>query len=487
MAASELSYEKGESSGGIKDGGEWMISIMEEKSLPPQRDKIQKVVPQLRKGTQNNESFDPAIVSIGPYHHGRPELKEMEIFKARMARSFVADSERDIQEFRNKILEVVSDARSCYLDGSTDAYDDEAFVRMMFVDGCFLLYFIEKYLQNESEDLTELSEHLGYGRQPMLMGDLILLENQLPFLVLQTLASTRCPEDQGKGFINLIETFIDKSFLTDLDSTRKKRYSYSTKYDGDEQPLHILELARRRCVCSHSPAMTGQISSSEGEESEDQPRRCSFNPPSWSIFEKRLRGHRATKQEDSVNDMFRSSFRSATELKARGIHFRPSNTCFLNDFTFTSRCLYGVVKIPQVLVGDQTKKVFLNMMADELAPSRVDKLDVCCYIYFMNSLINGADDVIELRSHNIIHNFLGTDEEVAKLFNALSSFTVIPIQTGKIKDVTERIQEHYNSKRKTWTAQLLHNYFSSPWAVFAFFAATFALVLTFIQTFFPRN
>ncbi|XP_059623991.1 uncharacterized protein LOC132266975 [Cornus florida] len=354
-----------------------------------------------------------------------------------MARAFVADSKRDILEFRDKLLEVVSDARNCYVDGSTGAYDDEAFVRMMFVDGCFLLYFIDKVLQGKYNDLEELAGHLGFGRWPVLIGDLILLENQLPFLVLQTLMSVRFPEDAGKG---LIETYIDVYFIQDLEARKMMisgQRSNGTKYDGDQQPLHLLELTRRRF-----------FGSTKGED----------GPPSGTG----LRGHRATKQ---IN-----SFRSATELEARGIHFRPSNTYILNDFTFSSRFLHGRVTLPQVVVDIQTKRVFSNMMADELAPFGFGVQKICNYIYFMNSLINGADDVIELRSHRIIYNLLGTDEEVAKLFNNLAAFCGDPLLSDKTKAVITGIKEHNNSKRKTWTAQLLHNYFSSPWTALAFFA-----------------
>ncbi|XP_059671012.1 uncharacterized protein LOC132316551 [Cornus florida] len=281
----------------------------------------------------------------------------MENVKTGMAGEFVADSKRDIHEFLDKILEVVSDARNCCLDGSTDAIDDGEFTRMMFVDGCFLLYIIDKFVQFNF-NLKELSGHLGYGRWAMLIGDLILLENQLPFLVLQTLMSARFPKDEGEG---LIETFIDTYFVNAWILGQR---SNGAKYDGDQQPLHLLELTRRRFLGSHSP-MTGhgQISSTRGEDGprkQDEPGCCSFKRPSLS----RLKRHRATKQEDLLKDMFGSeSFRSATELKARGIQFRASNTCILNDITFTSRFLHGLVTLPHVVVTHQTtKRVFSNMI-----------------------------------------------------------------------------------------------------------------------------
>lgn len=64
----------------IKEGGEssWLTSIMEEGNKSPrfhsQKPKIQTVQPFLREVETSKESYDPVVVSIGPCHHGKPEL-----------------------------------------------------------------------------------------------------------------------------------------------------------------------------------------------------------------------------------------------------------------------------------------------------------------------------------------------------------------------------------------------------------------------------
>ena len=50
--------------------------------------KFPKVPSTIRQIKQNEECYDPSLVSIGPYHHGKDELKEMEKLKVTFARQF---------------------------------------------------------------------------------------------------------------------------------------------------------------------------------------------------------------------------------------------------------------------------------------------------------------------------------------------------------------------------------------------------------------
>ena len=54
-------------------------------------------VPQMLRGTQDFKKFyEPRLISIGPYHHGKPYLHAGEIIKRLCARKFLGDSEQDI-------------------------------------------------------------------------------------------------------------------------------------------------------------------------------------------------------------------------------------------------------------------------------------------------------------------------------------------------------------------------------------------------------
>ncbi|CAK9188478.1 unnamed protein product [Ilex paraguariensis] len=195
------------------------------------------------------------------------------------------------------------------------------------------------------------------------------------------------------------------------------------------------------------------------------------------------------KDQNDPNMVVRHSFGSATELKAKGIHFKSSGTFCLTDISFTSSFGYGQLTLPPMVRKAHSKFLFLNMIAYEMAPNTDTDLEVNSYIYFLNLLNSGADDVIELRSHNIISNSRDSNEGVAKFFNTMTS-AVSQANFFILDDVCNRIEEHFTSKAKTWMAQVLHDHFSSPWTTVAFLAEMFLFILTFTQTYFqvvPRS
>ncbi|XP_029128838.1 putative UPF0481 protein At3g02645 [Cajanus cajan] len=113
----------------------------------------------------------------------------------------------------------------------------------------------------------------------------------------------------------------------------------------------------------------------------------------------------------------------------------------------------------------------------------------------MDSLIDNAEDVKELRLSGIFSNLLGSDQDLANLFNELGA----DLPTNKFSDwrlsnavalrekhiaVKQQIEKHYTTKWKTWLTEAYNTHFSTPWTIIAFFAALLIVILTFIQTFF---
>ncbi|KAJ6300607.1 hypothetical protein OIU76_021410 [Salix suchowensis] len=102
---------------------------------------------------KNQTCYDLSLVSIGPYHHGKPELRDMEMLKVTFTSKFVDDSGLSIQYLYGKVAEVATDPRRYYTKDSTDEFDDEKFTQIMFLDGCFILQFISCFL-HRPEDLN---------------------------------------------------------------------------------------------------------------------------------------------------------------------------------------------------------------------------------------------------------------------------------------------------------------------------------------------
>ncbi|RVW62316.1 UPF0481 protein [Vitis vinifera] len=292
--------------------------------------------------------------------------------------------------------------------------------------------------------------------------DLFLLENQLPFGVLKLIF-------EGTNFQGGLPMEKNiKIFITYFGMPEGLSSEIQLE-EVNEEPSHLLDLLRS--------ALLGQSQPEQEQQPEKKGKSSSSQGGKWGVCCRWKKG----KQRGIWQ-----FFRHIKELKAAGIYLKPSRTCFLRDISFKSYFFFGYLKLPPITIDDFTKTKFLNMAAYEMCPDAPDDYGVTSYIRFLYDLIDHADDVKELRSKHILHNLLGSDDDVAKIFNEISNDLVDP---EAYKDVKDCIQKHYDKRVNTWTAQALHNHFRSPWTVMAFIAALLILFLTGFRptTLFPRN
>ncbi|KAI7996913.1 UPF0481 protein [Camellia lanceoleosa] len=167
-----------------RSSNKWLNSIMDAGNEPQSlsinsyNPKIQKAQPMLCEVESNKKCYDPRVVSIGPCHHGKPELEPVQKLKIPLVREYVKGSKATVYELYNEVVKVVDEARKCYAEGLTERFNDEEFSQMMFLDGCFILQYIYSIV-NESHTVLKIIHHA-----PLVWRDLFLLENQLPFVVL---------------------------------------------------------------------------------------------------------------------------------------------------------------------------------------------------------------------------------------------------------------------------------------------------------------
>ncbi|KAG1371137.1 putative UPF0481 protein [Cocos nucifera] len=195
----------------------------QEKISAPAKPLICKAPEFLRMDEKIAKSFDPKVVAIGPYHRGRAHLEPAEDNKRAAALKFTSGSEHSIAEFYDKIRNVATEARNFY----ADAFEltEEEFALMLFFDGCFVLHFIDCYIKGEMEEVTMSTQLHGFiGR------DMFLLENQLPFVVLDALMSLNKPVNLDKFFDEII-------------GTRLKPSSSALR-----APYHLLDLLRTKLL-----------------------------------------------------------------------------------------------------------------------------------------------------------------------------------------------------------------------------------------------
>lgn len=168
--------------------------------------------------------------------------------------------------------------------------------------------------------------------------------------------------------------------------------------------------------------------------------------------------------------------RSAMELQDAGIRFKKSRTHSLGDISF----VYGVLRLPALVVDDTTEYMFLNLIAFERLHAGAGN-EITSYIFFMDTIIDSEMDVALLHRNGILVNALGCDRAVAKLFNSLSKD--IAVDRQGVLDVVRMSMSNYCKKPwNLWRANLIHTYFRNPWAIVSLVAAIFLFALTIVQT-----
>ena len=267
----------------------------------------------------------------------------------------------------------------------------------------------------------------------------VLAGEPLHFTLLLVLLSFKYQENEG---LRLIKKFLKMGFSGKLWIEVEKEEAG----DEDEQPpVHVLDLLQReisRCGFQND--------------------QCSSYSHIWKSNWKRYHQDLTDYLESfRLANKLKESFRSVTELKARGIHFKPSKSVSLRDVDFKSHYVYGMLTLPPTFLYYQSQIFYTNLIAFELFSAPYNDLAVTTYISFLNSLIDNAEDVKELRLKRILIDDLSSDEEVLKMFKEIATYWTE--NTEIYKEVREGIEKQYNSKMKTWMAEIIHRYFTNPW------------------------
>ncbi|GAU48731.1 hypothetical protein TSUD_192300 [Trifolium subterraneum] len=411
--------------------------IKPESSTP----KIQKVVEHLRNRTNYEKYYSPKLVSIGPIHHGEANLKLGEKYKLMWASRYIKEiAETTAYNLHRKIADKIEDLKGLFAEDvlaltgeSLNGFGslEEKLSWMLLVDGCSLLYIL--FFAN-----SWVFRVMGIKTDEVVLVrmDVLLLENQLPYLVLKLLWIWKFNEAQ---LMLIMQVFCVRHQLTDLSDDR----AWSSIRDVMDIPIphHLLDFMRNMILAKSS-----------------------------------------SKVEINLERRRMTTYKNIQDLRAVGIRLKSNRTQKLSDIDFVDGWFVAKLTLPLLIVDNTTAAFYLNLMAYEMCPDFENDYGICSFAFFMDSLIDHPEDVKELRSSGVLLNSLGSDEEVADLFNIICADLVPDMDI--YEEVRYKMNNHYQNKCKTWLALGIHTYFSNPWAFIAFLAALFALVLTFIQTWF---
>ncbi|XP_066341914.1 UPF0481 protein At3g47200-like [Miscanthus floridulus] len=147
---------------------------------------IYRVPDRIKRG--NTEAYRPKLVSMGPLHYGEADLMPMEHHKKEAVLQRIKRYGKPLVEYVASIQKVVDELLGEYdnLDEKWRTEGRDEFVQMMVMDGCFLLESLQRYFDYPTGNPV-FSYHGCLTLYTAIQSDIVVMENQLPLLVLYTL------------------------------------------------------------------------------------------------------------------------------------------------------------------------------------------------------------------------------------------------------------------------------------------------------------
>ncbi|XP_038712814.1 putative UPF0481 protein At3g02645 [Tripterygium wilfordii] len=468
------------------------------------------------------DSYTPQIVAIGPYHHWRLELNEMERYKlsaAKMTKKHLQNVK--FQYLLDQLIMLEPKIRANYhkfLD-----FSRETLAWMMVIDASFLLEILRVYATKEGGVLTRIPSRMSHlvdnaGRRSAhnaILRDTVMLENQIPLFVLRKILEVQYSSlelaDQMLSpmlFGSCMELsplqITEQMPITDISETAHLLdYLYGMIVPKLEEPTEIIELLDEQShdkkpgkeqFLNRGPVRLIErlIFSRPFKLVVKVPWTILSNLPGFQIFKGPIsyiffsQHKEEAKHEDRSSNsgiekpplMEEIAVPSVSELCKSGVRFLPTNG---NILTISFDVKTATFYLPVVSLDMNTEVVLRNLVAYE-ASSASGALVFTRYTELMNGIIDSEEDVKLLREKGIILNRLKSDEEAADLWNGMSK-SIRLTKVAFLDKVIEDVNEYFNGRWKVKAKKYMEDYVFGSWPILALLAAIFVLILMGLQVF----
>ncbi|KAF5473605.1 hypothetical protein F2P56_010205, partial [Juglans regia] len=379
----------------------------------------------------NGNWYQPRIVSIGPYHRGKPHLQMIEEHKWRYLHSLLSRTKPmgiTLEDYLKSIHSVEKDARECYSEAIHLSTDE--FLEMMVLDGCFIIELFRKVndpvLFGPDDPLATMTWILAFFYR-----DFLRLENQIPFLVLEKLFEISKTSVQDSGLpLSLLAMRFFNNIIQRPDQVIEKCHGF--------KGLHLLELVRSSFIPSDQEL-----------------------PPHGGCTPTHI-------------------IHSVSKLRRSGIQLNPSKT---ESSFLVVKFRRGVIEMPSITIDDFMSSFLVNCVAFEQCYNSYSKY-VTTYVTLLDCLVNSQKDVEYLCDRNIIENYFGTEGEVAHFINNMGKDVAFDFDRCYLSNLFNDVNEYYQSSWHVQWASFKYTYFDTPWSGISALAAFVLLLLTLAQTFF---
>ncbi|CAL4922334.1 unnamed protein product [Urochloa decumbens] len=387
---------------------------------------------------RHRDLYEPKVVSVGPYYHGRAGLAAAQQHKWRLLRAFLSRAAAGngkkpggLGALVRAAREVEADARRCYAEGFGHLGADE-FAELLVLDGCFLLEFF-------------LSKGEGHLAAPggakwawhHMYHDVLLLENQVPFFVLEKLHGVAFAGDgeEDAGRDALLDIFC-KAFAGDLPSSR------AIRPPSDRAIHHLLHLHYECNVRNPAADSVDKGRNAIGDANAGGASSLAvWKQPAGTIPSPRS-------GSGGGKGRLASMIPPAAKMEEAGVTFKRKAA---PRDVFDASFRYGVLHMPAFVVDEGVKVLLANLVAFEQGGGRAARqLDggnlVTGFVALVGSLVNSRRDLEVLRRCGILHCMLADDDAVA-YFNHVVQYTTMDYDRHLLACLFRDVREHCHWNR----------------------------------------
>ncbi|KAL7265505.1 hypothetical protein ACSBR1_003308 [Camellia fascicularis] len=337
--------------------------------------------------------------------------------------------------------------------------------------------------------------------------DLLLLENQLPFFVLQDLFDltvARIPihlpilSDYLLSYFGNMMNPSEQSGKNDREQSHKNDQEQSHKNDREPKICHILHFLYNQYrqqqshkndpepkICHILHFLYNQYRQQQSHKNDPEPKICHILHFLCNQDRQKQEVPSSTenkkKQQDSPKT---NSMPPASELEYAGVKFEvskdnPFEVQFEDPPVLFWCCRRASFKIPILRISAATERLLRNLIAFEQCYTGFDRntgnarLDFyfTSYATLMDRLVDTENDVQVLEKAGVIYSRLGDREEASDLFHSLCKEIVLPRDSFYFAEACNQAASHSKRRWPKYLGYLRRTYFNNPWTFIAFLVA----------------
>ncbi|OMO49816.1 hypothetical protein COLO4_38359 [Corchorus olitorius] len=452
------------------------------------------------------EAYIPQLIGLGPYHHFKTELYEMEPYKleaVKRATAWIGGDHHHHRELHEEFEKMVGKISKLHCPSMCNVYrgldhDHQFLAWILTIDGLFLFDLFQTNKAHQIPPTPAPASPAPAQAQPdahAILKDVLKLENQIPMPVLKAIHSivldknisrSESSKDHQKQLLHHLRVMLVK-FCNDVspidldwDSTLPRHLGQALDFP------HLLDLLYHYITYKK-------------QDDDDQNPNPNYNTP-------QPKPKPNTTSDPNNGDQSFSKFltRLSTDYPSAGVKFKP-----IDQHGGTQKVEFDsetkTFRLPVVILKPNTEVVLRNLVAYEtMAKSKSSNFKR--YTELMSAIVDTVEDVKLLMDAEILifrkkdvtngqedhdHENKGSSSkgnkeclsevEITEMFNGMTK--TIESKDRVIDEAIKKANNYYNNTRRVRTYRMMRKYVYSSWKMLTLLASVLLLLLTALQTF----